>query len=303
MSFLGIDVGGQTIKVGLLHPDNKLTHAKRFPTPRPESEPSQFTAALTSAINLYVKIALEESVVLRGVGIAVPGLVDSSEGVALRSGTLGWNNYPLLKDLRKVTELPLFLEHDVTAGGLAEVRCGAAAGVKNAVIVQIGTGLACAIVIDGSVHHPHPAVGELGHAPGPVDRPCVCGKNGCLEMTASGGALSRNYETFTGRAATAEKIFHLAQAGEPDASALWNECLDSLAHALHWITSLLGPDVIVISGGLAFAGDRLIEELSERLRERISIQREPDFRLSSLDGLSACIGAALTAREALEGVG
>jgi glucokinase len=116
-------------------------------------------------------------------------------------------------------------------------------------------------------------------------------------MTASGGALGRNYKALTGESITAEQVFHRAQAGEEHAVALWDEFLDALAHAIHWMASLLGPEIVVLSGGLAFAGDALIDGVATRLHERLSIQREPELRLSTLGGLSGCIGAAQVARE------
>lgn len=301
MTYLGIDVGGQTIKSALVNDKGIAMHVDRNPTPPPGSATSEYSAALANIITAYCELAAQDSETIDGVGIVVPGLIDSEAGVALKSGTLGWDNYPILADLRQSTDLPLFLEHDVTAGGLAELRFGAARGVDNGIVIPIGTGLACALIINGQIHHPHPAVGELGHTPSIVDRPCVCGKRGCLEMTASGGALGRNYKTLTGESITAEQVFHRAQAGEENAVALWNEFLDALAHAVHWMASVLGPEVVVFSGGLASAGDALIDGVATRLRDRLSIQREPGLRLSTLGGLSGCIGAAQVARERHQG--
>ena len=301
MSYLGIDVGGQTIKSAFVDSDGVATSIDRTPTPPPGSPTSKYSVALAGIMRTYQDLAAQDSSTIEGVGIVLPGLVDPEAGVAHRSSTLGWDNYPVLAELRQTTDLPLFLEHDVTAGGLAELRFGAAQGADNAIVIQIGTGLSCALIINGRVHHPHPAVGELGHTPSLFDRPCVCGKSGCLEMTASGGALARNFEALTGESITAEQVFAQAQAGEKLALELWNECLDALAHALHWMASLLGPDTVVFSGGFAFAGDTLIDGLASRLRDRLSIQHEPELRLSTLGGLSGCIGAAQVARENFQG--
>jgi glucokinase len=301
MTYLGIDVGGQTIKSAFVDATGLATSIDRTPTPPPGSPTSEYSATLAGIIQTYTDRAAAESITIDGVGIVLPGLIDPEAGIALRSGTLGWADYPVLADLTQSTTLPLFLEHDVTAGGLAELRFGAARGVDNAVVIQIGTGLSCALIINGRVHHPHPAVGELGHTPSLVNRPCVCGKSGCLEMTASGGALARNYEALTGDTITAEQVFDKAQAGETHASALWEECLDALAHALHWLASLLGPDVVVFSGGFAFAGEALTAGLEKRLHDRLSIQRVPELRLSTLGGLSGCVGAAQVAREKHQG--
>ena len=293
MRVLGLDVGGTTIKSGLVDSSGSIRNIQRTPTPQ-DSSGEQLVAALAQLVASYR--ADEE---LTAVGLCVPGIVDSEQGIAVFSGTLGWRNLPLAEMLSAEAGLPVKLVHDVTAGGLAELRVGSAKGFDSAVVIAIGTGLAASIILDGKIYRPHPAVGELGHVPTRNQRPCVCGKQGCLEMTCSGGALSRNYEAATGEKIPAHEVIERAEAGDSAASELWQEFLDELGFACHYIAGLLGPEAIVIAGGFGYLGERITQPLEHYLDQVISIQKRPQIITSKLEGTSGCIGAGLFAIESL----
>jgi glucokinase len=287
---LGLDVGGTTIKSGLVNSAGDLTDLRRTPTPQDKSG-EQLVAALSELVTSYKQTSPE----LSAVGLCVPGIVDSENGIAVWSGTLGWRDLPLASMLSRATGLPVKLVHDVTAGGVAEQAIGAAKGFSSAVVIAIGTGLAASIILDGKIYRPHSAVGELGHVPTRNNRPCVCGKSGCLEMTCSGGALSRNYEAATGKTLPAHEIIELAEAGEKAAKELWDEFLSELGFSIRYIAGLLGPEAVVIAGGFGYLGNRITDPINKYLDEVITIQKRPQIITSSLEGTSGCIGAGLSA--------
>ena len=290
MQVLGLDVGGTTIKSGLVDSAGNLTDLRRTPTPQ-DTSGEKLVAALSELVSSYKESAPD----LSAVGLCVPGIVDSDKGIAVWSGTLGWRDLPLASLLSKEVGLPVKLVHDVTAGGIAEQAIGAAKGFDSAVVIAIGTGLAASIILDGKIYRPHSAVGELGHVPTRNNRPCVCGKSGCLEMTCSGGALSRNYEALTGNKLAAHEIIERAEAGESAAKELWDEFLSELGFACHYIAGLLGPEAIVIAGGFGYLGNRIVDPLNKYLDQVITIQKRPQIITSSLEGTSGCIGAGLSA--------
>ena len=294
MQVLGLDVGGSTIKSGLVDHSGNLSELRRTPTPK-DPTGAELVAALVELITSYQGSGAE----IAGIGLCVPGIVDSEKGIAVFSGTLGWRDLPLSKLVSEKISLPVFLVHDVTAGGLAELRVGAAKKYQSSVVIAIGTGLAASVILDGQVYRPHPAVGELGHVPTRNLRPCVCGKFGCLEMTCSGGALSRNYEAVTGTKIPAHEVIERAEAGEPEASELWQEFLDELGFACHYIAGLIGPEAIVIAGGFGYLGDRITGPLGAYLDQVLTIQKRPELVCSELEGTSGCIGAGLFAIEGL----
>lgn len=292
MQVLGLDVGGTSIKSGLVSELGAIIDLRRTPTPR---DPSGME--LVESLKDLVLAYLMDHQSISGVGLSVPGIVDSENGMAVFSGTLGWRNLPLAQMLSEATGLPVQLVHDVTAGGLAELRVGSAQGFDSAVVIAIGTGLAASVIFEGKIYHPHPAVGELGHVPTRNRRPCVCGKIGCLEMTCSGGALSRNYQELTGESIPAHEIIERAEAAETVAGKLWQEFIDELGFACHYIAGLLGPEAIVIAGGFGYLGERITGPLERYLDQVISIQRRPRIISSTLEGTSGCIGSGLFAIE------
>lgn len=292
MLVLGLDVGGSSIKSGLVDSQGSLSELARTPTPQDDPHALRLIEVLSELVEGYKSKAK-----LEAVGLSVPGITDSDQGIAVFSGTLGWRNLPLQKMLSDEIGLPVFLVHDVTAGGIAELKIGAASGLDSAAVIAIGTGLAVSLVLDSKIYHPHASVGELGHVPTRNQRPCVCGKIGCLEMTCSGGALSRNYKGITGKDLPAHEVVELALAQEAAAKELWDEFLDELGFACHHISSLLGPDAIVIAGGFGYLGDKIVKPLQEYLENAMAIQKIPRVVVSKLDGTSGCIGAALNAHE------
>lgn len=289
---LAIDVGGTNIKAGLVRSSGEISKLRRFNTPKNDPSGAKTLDLLSDIASEYSNPEFSEVL-----GICVPGLVDPERGVSLYSGTLGWRDLGLVAALEDRLGSKVFLNHDLTAAGFAELRIGAAKGFDSAVVIAIGTALAAAMIIEGKVYHPHPAVGELGHAPSRIARECVCGRTGCLEMTVSGGALSRNYLALSGNSLTAAEIIELAGWGEINASNLWGEFVAELGFAIHHLCSTLAPEAVVIAGGFANLGAMILDPITQYLDEHISVQRAPQVMLSKFRGEGACIGAGMMALE------
>lgn len=292
---LGIDLGGTDIKSALITDTGSQSETSSTPTPQADPSGESAIKKLAELIDEYA-----ENHHFDGVGLAVPGLVDPINGIGLYSGTLGWRELPLVEKLQAVTGKRVTLEHDVTAIGHAENRVGEAKDASSAVVIAIGTAIAASVIIDGEVYHPHPAVGEIGHTPTGNSRPCVCGLTGCLEMTASGGAISRNYLALTGDKISALDVFSRATQGETAASELVSEFMDTLSTALVFVSALIGPEVIVLSGGVSRAGRDFIGDLQKALDSKLSIHKRPELKLSRLQAGAGAIGAGLLAWERLK---
>lgn len=291
-AMLGLDLGGTQIKSGLVFEDGTLTQVIRTPTPQSDPTGNAAIATLVKIVSNYSDFD--------AIGLAVPGLVDADLGICKFSGTLGWRELPIASMLQQKVAKPVFLEHDVTAGGVAELEVGAARGVTRGVVIAIGTALAAALIVNGEIFHPHPSVGEVGHAPLPNTRPCVCGKTGCVEMTVSGGALQRNFEALTGKKLSAEDIVSLSRTGDNQAQELVTEFVNGLGFSITWLASTIAPEVVVLAGGLATSGDFLRQELDKQLSHMIGIQLKPEIRVSNLGGNSGCIGAGIVAHHRMK---
>jgi glucokinase len=285
---VAVDVGGTDIKGALVGGDAVALAERSLPTPR---SPERIVDAVAALVDELGPVA--------AVGMAVPGVVDDENGVAVWSENLGWSDVPFAALVRERCGLPTVLGHDVRTGALAETRIGAARGMSDVVYLSIGTGIAAGIVLGGRLHAGGGYAGEIGHTPAGHDEPCACGARGCLEAIASAAAIARRYTARSGRpAAGAAEVL---AAGDSDALAVWDEALDALAGALAWVASVLAPEAVVIGGGLSRAGAALLHPLSERIPRRLTFQRVPRLIPAALGERAGCMGAALLALESVRG--
>jgi glucokinase len=236
-----------------------------------------------------------------GAGVVVPGLVDREAGVATYSANLGWRDLELVRSLGAAWRLPVRIANDVASGGVAEHRLGAGVGTKDLVFMPIGTGIAGALLLDGKIYSGEGYAGEIGHVDVGHGAPCACGQIGCVETVASSAAIARRYTARTGTPVNgAAEVARRVADGEPDAVAVWHEAVDALARGILVLATLLGPEAVVLGGGLALAGDLLVEPLRERLDGLIAFQRRPELRLAALGDEAGFLGAALLAIDMLE---
>ena len=322
MRVIGVDVGGTSIKARCFElaapgdvPDatpgvRALGDERRSPTPKGAD------AVLTAIAEVVERLRADGFGDAVAIGVVVPGIVDEAQGVAVHAANVGWERTPVRDRLSALSGLPVALGHDVRAGGLAEWRLGAGRGSANVLVVMLGTGIGSAVISDGRLLTGDGYAGQLGHisvrADGP---PCGCGQRGCLGVLASASAVARRYNERireTGRAGTpaageppavtgAREVAELARAGDPTATAVWDETVTTLADALTVAVTLFGSEVVVLGGGLSLAGDRLIRPVDEGLRARLTFQRLPRVVPAELGDGSGILGAALLgARAAAE---
>jgi glucokinase len=129
---------------------------------------------------------------------------------------------------------------------------------------------------------------------------CACGSRGCLEAVASAAAVGRRYAELAGTAASAADVAARAGAGDAAAGRVWREAVRALADGLLTAQALFDVEVMVVGGGLAEAGEALLEPLRTALHERITFHREPRLVRATLGDEAGCLGAALLALDTLE---
>jgi glucokinase len=335
---VSVDVGGTSMKGGLVGRDGSVLTAEDRPTGR-ERGPD---AVVASILDFAADLAARAGTPVAGAGVVVPGAVDERRGTAVYSANIGWRDVPL-RDLvarRLGPGMPVAVGHDVRAGGLAESVAGAGAGVGGAgpgpsvggagagagvggtdgegdggadgpgdlLFLPIGTGIAAAMVIRGE---PYAGVsgwgGEIGHlVVRPGGEPCACGNRGCLETYASAASIGRRYRAPAGspgdsEQVTAEDVVARMAGGDPRAVRVWGEAVEALADALAAYTMLLDPALIVIGGGLAASGEALLGPLRESLAARLVIRPAPPLAIGVLGVRAGMIGAGLLAWRAVRG--
>jgi len=310
---IGIDLGGTFIKLGLLDRQLAVTAQDRRPTPAAGGQ-AVIDAMADAAEDLLASAGVRKSDAA-GVGIGSPGPLDLDAGVIIGTPNIpGLRGVALREELTRRLGLPAALDNDANLAALGEFLVGSGRDVRHMVLLTLGTGVGSGIVVDGELLHGGHGIGaEVGHMiVRPGGRPCGCGQRGCLEQYASAGHLARHARRMIedegrgGRLADvlAEKgdldardVQQAAAAGDPTARRAWDEAVAALADACVSLARVLDPDLIVIGGGMAAAGEALMGPLREQYRGRHWTLTHPrtDLALASLGNDAGVIGAAAAA--------
>jgi glucokinase len=264
---LGVDVGGTTTAAGAVTDAGEVLFETRAPTHR--DGPGTAVRTILALIDEVRRAVAARGETLAGIGLGVPGLVDTagqvSEHVPHVPELAGQRLAALVGER---CGLPAYMDNDVNALALAEWIFGAARGARSVVVLAPGTGFGAGIVLDGRlVRGAAGFAGEFGHVPIKFDGPrCWCGGRGCLALYASGrgvaeaarAAVARHPEApllreAGGEAAaiTAPLVFRLAAAGEPTAARIVAEACQALGAIVATVVNGLNPEVVVITGGVA----------------------------------------------------
>jgi glucokinase len=294
---VAVDVGGTAIKGLLVDADGQVRGSADRPTPRAEG-PDAVVAGIRATVGDLVTTAASAGEAVRAVGVAVPGEVDPDAGIARYSANLGWRDVPGTAFTAGVVDgVPVVLDHDVRSAAVAELAVGRARGVAEACLVVIGTGIASVGITRGEpVVGARGLAGELGHVPvRPGGEPCACGQFGCLETYASAAAVARRHRAAGGAALEAHEVVAAAVAGDVLAARVWDEAVQALGTALVSVTMLTDPELVVLAGGLAEAGDALLDPLRAAVAAGLAWRPPPRIEISPLGGRAGRHGIALRA--------
>jgi glucokinase len=301
---VGVDVGGTKILVVSGSPDRDL----RLPTPRGGGNVVEAIAG-----------AVEQVGGADAVGVGVAGLVDRGGVLRIGPNLPGVIGFPYRDALRERLDVPIAVDNDATTAMWAELQLGAARGATEAVLVTLGTGIGGGHVTGGVLQRgAHGFAGEPGHMVvdprGPL---CPCGRRGCWERFASGSGLGRLARD-AGAAGRAPRIVQLA-GGDPEAvrgehattaAAEGDRGAIAVLREFGWwvalgianLVNVLDPEVVVVGGGLAEAGELLIGPVRERFTELVlAPDHRPPVRIvaAELGERAGAIGARLLAQELL----
>lgn len=246
----------------------------RVSAPTPRGKPSAGIAKIAALVKDVLRAAGAPKRHLAAVGVCVPGLVDLRTGRCLLAPNLGWRDVPVAEMLTNHLDVPVFVHNTAQASAVAETVDGAAAGAGEVVLLYVGTGVGAGILTEGRLQHGAAGIaGEIGHcrAPG-ADGPCNCGKIGCLETVASGPAIARAAEAAIAsgadtsmrrgrRKVRAEDVSAAAADGDRVALSVLAAAGRDLGIAASWLINLLNPEVLVVGGGVAGAGEPLLGPL------------------------------------------
>lgn len=292
---LAIDVGGTTIKAEVVDGHGKVHASGSARTPYGEEA---LGAISELGRRLIDEVARDGGSPVSRAGVVVPGVVDRARGVGVLSSNIGWRHLDLRTPLETDWEVPVLLDHDVTAAGWAEWQTGAGRGCDDLFFVALGTGVAAAIVAGGQLLRGGLGQGgEFGHV---IVRPggplCACGAVGCLEAVSSAASIAQTYGALVGRDIDGSAEVVDALAYDRVAQRVWDEAIAALADGLIGVVNLLSPARIVLGGGLADAGDALIEPLRDAVSGLAALMPLPQIVRAEFGVRAAVVGAALLAR-------
>ena len=303
----GVDIGGTTVKLGMFTDEGEVLDKWEIPT-RTNDCGSNILPDIAQSIKDKMKENnLEESDVI-GVGMCVPGPVDDN-GIVHRAVNLGWDEFDVVKKMRKNINLPIFTGNDANVAALGEFWRGGGKGYKNIVVVTLGTGVGGGVIVNGKIlNGSNGAGGEIGHIHmiDDEEEACGCGNKGCLEQYASANGIARlarrrlvkNNDASSLRDTPLEKIdskmvFDAVKAGDKVAIEIAEEFGEILGKGLAGIACVINPEIFVIGGGVSKAGEVLFDYIKKNYDKYVFHgSSDVKFALATLGNDAGIFGSA-----------
>ena len=307
MNYLGIDVGGTSIKGAIVNEKGKIGEIFSLPIFKNEKQNDAINRLIVSCKE-YLKNTKTK---IKGIGIGIPGTLNTKDGVVDYTSNLKWKKLHIVDMFSKEFDCPIKITNDANAAALGEAKFGAGKKYKNIVMITLGTGIGGGVIIDGKLFEGYLGKGtELGHTTLVYNgRKCGCGRRGCFEQYASASALVR----YTKEAMKEDKnslmwqiskeegevngkvAFFAAQKGDSSAKAVVKQYVEYLSEGLLNICNVFRPEAIVLSGGIANQGKYLTDKIKaycEKYEYGYKYSPKTVIKVAELGYVSGIIGAA-----------
>lgn len=288
VAVLGIDVGGATVKTGIVGPGTVIVG--QTPTVTPDAEWTvDRLAGIAAALSAAAKDAGLTPVSLT---VGANGQVDEYHGAVQYSPNLAWHDVAVKDRVADAAPCEVIVRHSVRAAALAESNLGAARGTGGMLYISLGVGIIAAGASSGVVVADHVGAGDIGAMrirSGP-------GEGRVLDDFASTTAIARRYaeaHDVDPSSVTAADV-HAATGTDPIARRVWDEAMDALADGLEWSTMLFAPETLVLGGGMARAGDDLAAPVTAAVQRRFPTDQAPSVRLAAFGEYAGLVGTILT---------
>jgi glucokinase len=319
--FVGIDLGGTNIKAGLVDViEGTILHHQSTPTLARQGHEAVMER-MADLIHASIQSSGQDRTRIKGVGVSAPGALDLEKGLVIFLPNLpgNWPNVPLQAMITEKTGFPTFMLNDVRAITYGEWLFGAGRGAETMACYAIGTGIGGGLIINGKLHLGiGGTAGELGHITidynGPI---CGCGNHGCVEAFASGPAIAamgvkavmQGRTTAIGKLVdydlnkiTPEIICKAARQGDAVAKDIYEQAGMYIGIAIANILVSICPRKVVIGGGVAAAGDLLLEPIRKTIRARVTMMpvEQVDVVTAKLGSDAGVLGVAKWASDCLD---
>lgn len=313
--YLGVDIGGMTIKAGLVDEDGKILYKDVC-----ETRPERANELVIKDIYLLCERILKENNLtfddIEGIGMGIPGTVNSGKGVVTYSGNLNFKKVNVIKEFSKYCSRPAYLGNDANCAALGETKFGSGKGKKNSILITLGTGIGTGFILDGKIFEGNRGEGaEGGHICIKMGgEKCTCGERGCWEAYASALGLMRETKKYMEKYPDSlmnelynkygeinGKIpFEAYKAGDKAAEKVIKNYVRYIAAGTINLVNIFRPDVIMIGGGVSNAGDYFIEMVEKIVRRHSFGGRNnvvPPVKKAVLGNDAGIIGAACLAMD------
>ncbi|MDD2534025.1 MAG: ROK family protein [Eubacteriales bacterium] len=319
--YIGIDLGGTNIKVGLVNELGEILLKKSVKTRAERSGEAIVADMANLSLDVIREAGLRESDVV-SIGIGSPGVPNNKTGELVIAYNLPFHHMPMRLEMHKVTSLPVYIDNDANVAALAESAFGGARDSYCSVAVTLGTGVGGGVVINNRIYSGFNNSGcEIGHiviAAG--GEQCTCGRKGCFEAYASATALIRDTEraalanpdsilstmvAANGGQASGRTSFEAKRRGDAAAAGVVDKYIDMLAEGLANVINGYMPEVIVIGGGVCNEGDDLMVPLIEKTYSKaksflVEGVERPQIRVAQMGNDAGIVGAAMMGRASFE---
>lgn len=309
--YIGIDLGGTNIAGGLVDLEGNLVQAYSIPTEAAKGYEAVLANIITVCKHLMAQAPKDKQP--KAIGIGVPGLADDHSGIVYECVNLLWKEpHPLSADVKAAVGLEVHISNDASVAAVAELKKGALKGVRNGVLLTLGTGVGGGFIVNGQSYSGSYGVGsEIGHmVVGENDYTCNCGRVGCLETFASATAIIKYTQKRLGEGATsayleakgvkaeqieAKHVLDGAKAGDELCTETFNRFIHYLVVGLINTVVVLDPEIIALGGGVAKAGDFLTTAIEKELDKHRVFRAAPSFKLAlaEMGNDAGIIGAAM----------
>lgn len=279
--FVGVDIGGTNVEMGILNELGEILIKKSIKTDSKKGAEDTFGRIWTAISSLITELGITKDDI-KSIGMGIPGPVLNNSIVKIAANFSWGDNFPAKELMEKISGKPVKVGNDVKLIALGETLFGAGRGYKNSITIPIGTGIAAGIIINGViVEGADGAAGEFGHVV--VNKQgykCGCGLTGCLETYCSATGIIREgkrrlaenkenalYRRINGSidSLEARDIFDLAKAGDKFCMDIVDWFCEYMAEGIGMLLNILNPEIIIFSGGVARAGDILLDGVKKNL--------------------------------------
>ena len=311
MYYIGVDVGGTGVKAGIVTDNGKIIKSCAMPTRRD----ADYKVLIKDMADLVFRTLREAGVSMdevESVGIGFPSAVDEKNGVVVYTANINLNNAPVVQELKKYIDKPIFIGNDANCAALGEYFALNDDSVENFVAVTLGTGVGGGIIINKKLYTgSNGSAGEIGHIRLVTDgEKCSCGRDGCWECYASATALIRDSKraadknpssllakniAANGGRSNGKLVFDTAGEGDPTAKAVIDEYVKYIGEGIVDIINIFQPSVIAIGGGISRQGDNLLNPVKEYIKGKtygVSYIKPCRVTMAKLGNDAGIVGAA-----------